>query len=223
MLDGRLSLVTPEGVRLLLTPAGPYKRAIAWSIDFVLWLAVMIAINAMLPPGRLARGIFAIFLFLSYWGYPIICEVYFRGRTVGKRVAGLEVVRADGLPVGWRESTVRNLLLVADFLPLCYTTGLLCMIFDSRFRRAGDIVAGTLVVYREVAKPRAAPVDAAPLPVPFPLTVDQQRTLADLFEREADLPPERLAELGTIAAPLTGLQGMDSVERMRSYTAGFSR
>lgn len=223
MLDGRLSLVTPEGVRLLLTPAGPYKRALAWAIDFLLWAVAMIAIKLALPPGRLAHGVFAIILFVSYWGYPILCEVYWRGRTVGKRVAGLEVVRADGLPVGWRESSLRNLLLVADFLPMFYTTGLLCMIFDSRFRRAGDIVAGTLVVYREVARPRAAPVDAAPLAPPFPLTVDQQRTLADLFEREAALPPERMAELGTIATPLTGLQGMDSVERMRSYVAGLSR
>lgn len=223
MLDGRLSLVTPEGVRLLLTPAGPYKRAIAWAIDFTLWVVVMIGIHALLPPGRLARGIFTILLFISYWGYPIVCEVYCRGRTLGKRVAGLEVVRADGLPVGWRESSVRNLLLVADFLPMFYTTGLLCMIFDSRFRRAGDIVAGTLVVYRELPQPRATLVDAAPMAPPFPLTVDQQRTLADLFERESKLPQERMVELGTIAEPLTGLQGRDSLERMRSYVAGLVR
>ncbi|QYF93662.1 RDD family protein [Massilia sp. PAMC28688] len=223
MLDGRLSLVTPEGVRLLLTPAGPYKRAIAWLLDFLLWGTVMLIVKLILPDGRLGSGIFLIVLFVTYWGYPIICEVYFGGRTVGKRVAGLEVVRADGLPVGWRESILRNLLLVADFMPMFYMTGLLCMIFDTRFRRAGDIVAGTLVVYREQARTRAAAVDAAPIAPPFALTADQQRTLADLFERESHLPVDRMVELGTIAEPLTGLQGMESVERMRAYVAGFSR
>ena len=60
---------------------------------------------------------------------------------IGKRAAGIQVLRADGLPVGWRESSLRNLLLVADFLPMAYTTGLLCMLCDGRFRRLGDIVA----------------------------------------------------------------------------------
>lgn len=223
LLDGRLSLVTPEGVRLLLTPAGPYKRALAWLLDFVVWAALMLAVLLAMPKGRLGEGIFAIILFLTYWGYPIVCEVYCGGRTLGKRVAGLEVVREDGLPVGWRESTLRNILLVADFLPMLYVTGLLSMILDERFRRVGDIVAGTLVVYREPARPRAAIVDAAPLAPPFPLSADQQRTLADLFERESRLPLDRMNELGTIAEPLTGTTGADSVERMRAYVAGFSR
>ncbi len=223
MLDGRLSVVTPEGVRLLLTPAGPYKRAIAWSIDFALWSTVMAVVLFLLPKGKLGMGIYSIALFLTYWGYPIISEVYFGGRTVGKRVAGIEVVRSDGLPVGWRESALRNLMLVADFLPMFYMTGLICMMFDRHFRRAGDLVAGTLVVYREPPKPRAVLVDAAPMAPPFPLSADQQRTLADLFERESSLPVERMAELGTIAEPLTGLQGSASVERLRAYVAGFSR
>lgn len=223
MLDGRLSLTTPEGVRLLLVPAGPYLRALAWAIDILILGAGVLALFLLMPNGKLGRGLFAFSVFLLYWGYPIVCEVYFGGRTPGKRAMGLEVVRADGLPVGWRESALRNLLLVADFLPVAYATGLVCMMSDRHFRRVGDIVAGTQVVYRDKAPKRAAPQDAAPVAAPFPLNADQQRTLADLFEREPGLPPERMAELGTIAEPLTGLRGADSVERMRGYVAGFTQ
>ena len=223
MLDGRLSLTTPEGVRLQLTPAGPYLRSLAWAIDFLIWGVLAVAMYAALPSGKLGEGVFMVWLFVTYWGYPIICEVYFGGRTVGKRAVGLEVVRSDGLPVGWRESMLRNLLLVADFLPMMYATGLVCMMFDRQFRRLGDMVAGTQVVYREKKRPRASMPDAAPAPAPFPLDAGQQRTLADLFEREARLPPERMAELGTIAEPLTGMHGADSVERLRAIVAGFSR
>lgn len=133
------------------------------------------------------------------------------------------MVRSDGLPVGWRESTLRNLLLVADFLPAMYATGLACMLFDARFRRLGDIVAGTQVIYFEKPLPRPTPPSAEPLPLPFPLSPDQQRTLVDLFERENRLPLDRMAELGTIAEPLTGATGADSVERMRGYVAGFNK
>ncbi len=222
MLDGRLSLTTPEGVRLQLTPAGPYLRACAWALDAMIWLGAALVVRMLVPNGKLGDGLYAVFLFASFWGYPILCEVYWGGRTVGKRAAGLQVVRSDGLPVGWRESTLRNLMLVADFLPMAYATGLVCMLFDTQFRRVGDIVAGTQVVYRERPPPRAAAPDVAPLPLPFPLTADQQRTLADLFEREHRLAPARMAELGTIAEPLTNCTGADSVATMRAYVAGFN-
>lgn len=223
MLDGRLSLITPEGVRLLLTPAGPYLRALAWMLDFFIWSTAFSIITMFLPDGKLGRGLGMIVMFFTYWGYPIICEVYFGGRTMGKRALGLEVVRADGLPVGWRESTLRNLLLVADFLPMFYVSGLICMMLDVKFRRIGDIVAGTIVVHREPKPVRRPLLQAAPLAPPFPLNANQQRTLADLFERERNLPVERLMELGTLAEPLTGKTGAASVETMRGYVAGFTQ
>ena len=223
MLDGRLSLTTPEGVRLLLTPAGPAIRAWAWTIDLFIWLGMVMVFSLLFGGSKLGRGIYAVALFISFWGYPIICEVYFGGRTLGKRAAGIEVLRADGLPVGWRESTLRNLMLTADFLPAMYVTGLLCMLCSVRFRRLGDIVAGTQVVYREKPQPRGAGPDAEPVPLPYPLTPPQQRTLTDLFERESRLPPERLHELGTIAEPLTGLTGAASLERLRGFVAGLTR
>lgn len=221
MLTGRQSLTTPEGVQLWLTPAGPAVRGWAWAIDFIIWLVFTVAILFLSNIfGKVGRGVGAVLMFISFWGYPIISEVYFGGRTLGKRVCGLEVLRTDGLPVGWRESSLRNLLLVADFLPLMYLSGLLCMLFDTQFRRIGDLVAGTLVVYRD-APPRRPEVPAAvPLALPFPLAPAQQRTLADLFEREGKLSAARLEELGTIAAPLTGCTGSASVERLRGFAAG---
>lgn len=223
MLDGRLSLTTPEGVRLLLTPAGPFLRAGAWAIDFALWAALAAGLQGLIPAGKFGQGILLILMFVTFWGYPILCEVYFKGQTLGKRALGLEVVRADGLPVGWRESSLRNLLLVADFLPMVYITGLLSMMLDARFRRVGDIVAGTLVVHKDPKALQPAAPSAAPLAPPFALSADQQRTLTDLFERESRLPTERMTELGTIAEPLTGLTGEASVERMRGYVAGFTQ
>ncbi len=223
-VDSRLSLTTPEGVRLLLTPAGPVTRAWAWLIDLLVWLTVVGVLAMVLLGSELGKGIYLVLLFVSYWGYPIICEVYFGGRTLGKRALGIEVVRADGLPVGWRESSLRNLMLVADFLPAMYFAGLLSMLYDGRSRRLGDIVAGTQVVYREARQQRSkAAATVAPMAPPYPLTPDQQRTLADLFERESRLSPDRLDELGTLAEPLTGLTGDASLERLRRIVAGLTQ
>jgi uncharacterized RDD family membrane protein YckC len=227
LLDGRLSLITPEGVRLQLVPAGPVVRAYAWAIDFAAWgisASVLIGIlGAIISSEKLFNGVTALLFFLAYWAYPVLCEVYAGGRTLGKHIVGLQVLRADGLPVRWRESVLRNLLMVADFLPLLYASGLLAMLCDRHFRRLGDIVAGTQVVYRDKPPKRVEVPDAAPLPLPFPLTPEQQRALADLFARESRLPHGRMLELADIAAPLTGREGDASLERLRGMAAGLVR
>jgi uncharacterized RDD family membrane protein YckC len=222
MLNGRLSLVTPEGVRLLLTPAGPVPRAWAWAVDFLIYIVAISLLSTLLGQFKLGTGLILIGGFILYWGYAIICEVYWDGRTIGKRLLGLQVVRADGLPVGWRESVLRNLLLVGDFLPFFYFTGLLCMLFDTQFRRLGDIVAGTQVVYRDPSLHRPSPqtrpsqdIDAWVLP--FPLTPEQQRILIAMFEREKSIPYERMLELAGLAQAITGQTGEASLARLRSY------
>jgi len=223
MLDGRFAILTPEGISLSLVPAGPARRAFAWAIDTFVWFGILILANLVLGRSKLGQGVHLLIAFVTYWGYPILCEVYFRGRTLGKRAMGLMVVRADGLPVGWRESTMRNLLLVVDFLPFLYAAGLISMLFDARFRRLGDIVAGTQVVYQTQAVQRQPIVSDHIAPLPFPLTPDQQRTLIDLIERADKLPPSRRLELADLAEPLTGLKGEASLHRLRALAAGLMR
>ena len=184
MRDGRFSIITPEGVRLLLTPAGPAPRAFAWAIDFSIFAAFGIALSMInsVTDSKTVYGLSLVLLFLVYWGYPVIGEVYFGGRTFGKKALGLKVVRADGLPVGWRESSLRNLLLVVDFMPMMYSAGLLCMLLDERFRRVGDIVANTQVIYDEKHAKRGQITQVEPMAAPFPLSPEQQRNLIDLME-----------------------------------------
>jgi uncharacterized RDD family membrane protein YckC len=223
MINGRLSLITPEGVRILMTPAGPSARAWAWTIDFLICVGVYFLYAVMVGFLNMGAGTLLIGLFVLYWGYPIICEVYFNGRSIGKRALRLKVVRADGLPVGWRESCLRNLMLVADFLPALYATGLLCMLFDLQFRRLGDIVAGTQVIYLDTISKRVAAPEVAPIPLPYPLTPEQQRVLIGLFEREMHIPIERLHELASFAEPLTGATGAASLDRLRGFVAGLNQ
>ncbi|WP_374353495.1 RDD family protein [Chitinimonas sp.] len=229
MLDGRESLLTPEGIRLAIVPAGPARRGFAWAIDTLVWALSVFVIayltNLAFSGSELGVGLFLVVLFLSYWGYPVLCEVYAGGRTLGKRAMGLQVVRDDGLPVGWRESSLRNLLLVADFMPFMYATGLISMLVDGRFRRLGDLVAGTMVVYRARPSQRRRTIEGPSEPLPFALSPEQQRTIIDLIERcdSLSLPHDRQIELAEIAAPLTGLHGEASLARLRAYAAGLTR
>lgn len=225
LIDGRLEILTPEGVRLALVPAGPGKRFLAWAVDmFVVLVALFLAVWALYSTGsEAAEGLFLVFLFVVWWGYPVLFEVFGKGATPGKRWLGLATVRDDGLPVGWRESLLRNLMLTADFLPFLFGTGFVCMALDSRFRRLGDIVAGTLVVHLVPAREPKPCELAEPVEIPWPLAPEEQRALLDLLERLPVLSEGRAAELGDLAEPLTGSRGEESVRILRGMASGLVR
>jgi hypothetical protein len=92
--------------------------------------------------------------------YHFGCEIFFRGQSLGKRIMGIRVVRNDGAPVDPGSSFLRNLLRFVDtflfFCPIAFVS----MAAGRGFRRLGDWVAGTLVVY--TSKSLALPLYAGP-------------------------------------------------------------
>lgn len=144
-----------------LPVAGLGYRAMAYLIDalalfggyivvyFGFSLLVPDVLQAVLSLSTLQRAAGAAGAVLTTQVYWSVAEVVWRGQTLGKRLMHIRVVRADGSPVGFFESAVRNLLRLIDFLPGLYGVGLLVMMLDARHRRLGDVVAGTIVAREE--------------------------------------------------------------------------
>jgi len=202
-LDTLRAITTPEGVELNLRLAGPMPRACAWAIDLALRAAILVVLMiAVSSLGELGIGIFLISAFLLEWIFPAVCEVHFDGATPGKKALGLRVVNDDGTPVDTAAAVIRNLLRAVDFLPLMYGVGLVSMLVNREFKRLGDLVAQTVVVYRDEARPAIAIPDAAPLSPAVPLSVEEARAILDYAERVPDLTAERAEELALIGEPL---------------------
>jgi len=158
-LDTTISIETPEHVQLKYELAGPSRRALAYLVDGLARGAIVgvFAIILALSGGSGFRtGVTLILVFLLEWGYFVICELTMAGRSPGKRALELRVVTLDGSPISFGDSVLRNLLRAADFLPSLYVFGALSMLFDSRFRRLGDLAAGTMVVYERRQRLRPA-------------------------------------------------------------------
>jgi uncharacterized RDD family membrane protein YckC len=154
--EAELRFETPERVALSLEVAGVGDRAFAWLVDFVciflLWILALLLYSISGDLLRRWQGlsvagqVLAVAgVFLSGWGWDVAWEVAGDGRTPGKRVVGLRVVRSDGAPVGLVESLARNVLRAIE-LPLGYAPGVLMIALGPRRQRLGDLVAGTLVV-----------------------------------------------------------------------------
>ena len=201
LLDNRLRVETPEGVDLLLRPAGLVPRALAFAVDLAIRGAILLALFISLGLlGKFGMGLGALLLFLVQWWYMVLFEVLNQGRTPGKHWLGLRVVHDDGTPVGWASSLTRNLLRFVDLLPFGYFLGALSCLGHPAFKRLGDIAAGTLVVYQEKPAERPALAPAEPVAPPVGLSLDEQRALISFAEPQASLSPDRRRELAAILA-----------------------
>jgi len=195
---------TPEGVELSLSPAGPIVRGIAWLIDFAIRIVCYIILGIFLSwLGGVGFGLQLIGIFFIEWFYPVFFEVH-NGMTPGKKILGVKVVNDDGTPVSWTPSLLRNLIRPIDLLPLFNMTGFITMLLNSRFKRLGDLAAGTIVVYaKDDTKVFHIP-EYPSSPSPLPLKLDEQRLILDYCERAVDLSDERRRELALLLHTLAG-------------------
>ncbi|MDQ2639255.1 MAG: RDD family protein [Pseudomonadota bacterium] len=223
-LDTALERETPEGIALELRPAGVPVRVAAFLIDLgIRGVVLMIAAIVLQLLGDMGAGFFLLTLFLLEWLYPVAFELGRAGATPGKAAMGLKVVMDTGLPVTPGASLARNLLRVADFLPVVYGVGLVCMLIRTDFRRLGDVAAGTLVVHRAPRPPRGDLQQVQPRPPAIPLGPGEQRVLIMLAARAPTLTGERLHELAALAAPVVGDQAPGPGEALTARVLGVAQ
>jgi uncharacterized RDD family membrane protein YckC len=159
-LDTVVSAATPEGVRLVLRPAGLTARCYAFLLDTLIKLAVIYVFEILtLFAGGIGIALTLILLFALEWLYPVAFELTRWGATPGKRSLGLRVVMDNGLAVTSSASLIRNLLRAVDFLPFLYGFAVVSMLLRHDFKRLGDLAAATLVVYAERPAARIAAGD----------------------------------------------------------------
>ncbi|WP_066800881.1 RDD family protein [Moraxella oblonga] len=204
MIDNTANQDTPEGVTLSLTPAGVVPRAGAWLIDMLIRGAVFTLANMVLVfLGASGWAILLILYFVLDWFYMVLFEVYRGGQTIGKKKFNLRVCTDDGMNVGWQASMIRNVLRFAD-LPFFFLTALIAILFNSKSKRLGDMVAGTMVVYGHDKIGEMNIKDVSPKTPKIPLYFDEQQAILAFAERIDELPQARKEELSMILSPLTG-------------------
>jgi uncharacterized RDD family membrane protein YckC len=155
-----LNIHTPENVAFGYQVAGIGSRFLAALADtaIILVLQFLVAITYFITMDLLnidpfstlsswSAAAFGLLLFVFFWGYYILFEIFWNGQTPGKRWSGLRVIRNDGTPVTLSESIIRNLVRIIDLLPAAYGIGVITMFLDKKSRRLGDLAAGTLVVH----------------------------------------------------------------------------
>lgn len=143
------------------TPSSPQtnyaefsQRAIAFAIDFGLWLAfflpIVIVITTLLPIGEtFASQVNITVLVFMGLGLQLIYHGYFltqrEGQTLGKQWAGIRVVRRDGKPLTLTDAYLRSVVgyaLSGSF----FGAGFFWMLTQGSMQTWHDMVADTQVI-----------------------------------------------------------------------------
>lgn len=232
--DPALAIETPERIELCLEVAGLGTRALAYLVDaavlFVFWASVLIVasiarirgigLDELSSLGSVMKAILVFAAFALQWGYWVLFETLWDGRSPGKRALRIRVVRLDGSPVGFVEAALRNLGRVADFLPMLYGVGLTAMMVNARSRRLGDLLAGTIIIRERRAD--LSRYDRAPLPATASVVVlasSEFELVSDFVARADDLGPEARDRIALkVAEPFA--QRLPEQERSKVLASG---
>jgi uncharacterized RDD family membrane protein YckC len=159
MSSPQITLQSVTGVDVELTIAGPGSRSYAFVIDWHIRLLIALgwALGAVLvftggsltpPPGSGRGYLLVVWLpaLLIYFLYHPVLEIAMRGRTPGKRMAGVRLVTREGDIPGAGALLLRNVFRLLDSLPFLYLVGLATVVMTEQHVRVGDLAAGTLLV-----------------------------------------------------------------------------
>jgi len=156
-----LAVDSVTGIDVSLPVAGAGARAYAFLIDWHIrvilaaawYVAAALIYNGRLsltPPPNVASlwyGAVIVPALSIYFLYHPVLELLMRGRTPGKRSAGVRIVARDGGAPSAGALLVRNVFRLIDSLPMFYCVGVVATVISREHLRIGDMAAGTLLIY----------------------------------------------------------------------------
>jgi uncharacterized RDD family membrane protein YckC len=159
------SIVTGEAVVLDIRAASLAARAISCAIDAIVYVAVYVGVfiaaawaldQLLFIDELLARTAIILLTVLTLVLVPCTIEVLTRGRSLGKLVCGLRIVRDDGGAIAFRHAFLRALLWQFEVLATGGGVAAFVGLLSPQSKRLGDYLAGTVAVNERAAIPRSA-------------------------------------------------------------------
>lgn len=222
-VDRNVDVRTPESIAFNYELAGLGSRFLALVIDQLIQIVALIAIfyvavtvTLRLPTVRavvstqaekvgeaIVIALIVVVVFMLFFGYFIIFETLWNGKTPGKWALSIRVVRDGGYPVDFGAAVIRNLIRIGELVFGYYALSALSMVLSPENKRLGDYAAGTIVV-RESAIAFSLPATAVTEPVYAPtlyLSGEERALVKRFIERRDALTPEKRGALaGKLAA-----------------------
>jgi len=161
-----------EGVLLDARPASFATRILSATIDAIVVgtasvLAATFAVGILAPTidEAAAQALIIAGLVTVTVVVPTLVETFSRGRSLGKAIMGIRIVRDDGGPTRFRHALIRALTGVLELWATAGLVAIIASMAHPKGKRVGDMLAGTYAV-----RIRSGQKAMAPVMMPFELT-----------------------------------------------------
>lgn len=208
-LGNMSAIITGEAVVLELRPASFAARSLATAIDVLVTVLVALGLVFLLgalpvaldPAATKAIIISALVILLVV--APIAVETLSRGKSLGKLIMGLRIVRDDGGAIRFRHALIRAMLAVLEIYMTAGSLACLVSLFNEKSKRLGDMLAGTYAIRDRAPKVVPLQVSVAPALAPWAALADigrlpdgLARRISMFLRQGAAMAPASRAALG---------------------------
>ncbi|MDX2065206.1 MAG: RDD family protein [Fimbriimonadaceae bacterium] len=209
-MDTQFAVLTPDKALVTYRIAGLGTRAFAHILDAFIVGATLTLVGNLLGYlglmqnfGGIGQAFIVVFSTVFPFAYFVIFEALMNGQTLGKKATRVRVRMADGTPITWQASFARNMLRVADFLPVLYGAGIFMLLTSQRSQRVGDVVANTIVLLERQGDARYSPAPHTAGIHPLEqyvgelrdMTVDEYNALRRFADRFPEFPARVQSQL----------------------------
>jgi len=152
----QLTITTTQNVTINFTAASVGERMLGQILDLLVIIAYSVVAGYVIDYSGLGNNISSmdywsemavyIIIYLPVFFYTLIQESLWEGRTIGKRIMKIKVIKIDGYQAGFGDYLIRWLFRLIEVLPPLTVVGLIAIIFNGKNQRIGDMGAGTAVI-----------------------------------------------------------------------------
>jgi len=142
-----IKIQTLQNVEIEYTLANIGERILAWIVDILLILAIVVAFFVIMNFEYIPSNEVLIFLFfIPILMYDFLFEQFNDGQTPGKKLLKIKVIALDGTQGSLGKHFLRWLLRPIDIGISYGLAAVLTILINGKGQRLGDLVAGTSVV-----------------------------------------------------------------------------
>ncbi|MEZ5041115.1 MAG: RDD family protein [Saprospiraceae bacterium] len=148
-----IDIRTTQNVTIEYELAALWERMVALIIDLLIVLAFVFVLTPLIKvaignegESNMSNVLLALLPIGLFIAYQLFSEILADGRSWGKKLMGLKVVRIDGAEPGLSDYLLRAVFYLIDFLFSLGILGSLLISSTSHRQRLGDMTANTTVI-----------------------------------------------------------------------------
>ncbi len=139
---------TAQNISIEQNVAGIGERILAFVVDLTIIVLYIIVAQFLLSSLKDDDSMFMYYLVLGLpsFLYYLLFETFWNGKTPGKALLQIQVVKLDGTRPAFSNYLVRWLLRIIDISLSSGGIAVVTILFNGKGQRLGDIAAGTTVI-----------------------------------------------------------------------------